>query len=107
MVARHQAGRRAGTLRWGEEERRLLQRTMELNQREPNNPEAFDPHRAGEVAYLRIHYNRHELFSRHPAKNFYQNARRGAREWLSDQALRGGRPCELFLVLACFLVFRN
>jgi hypothetical protein len=104
-VARHQAGRRAGTLPWGEEERR--QRTMELNQREPDNPEAIDPQCPGEVAYLRIHYNRHELFSRHPAKNFYQNARRGAREWLSDRALRGGRRREFFLVLACILVFRN
>jgi hypothetical protein len=103
--ARQQAGRRAGTLRWGEEERLLLQRLMEMNQREPDNAEAFDPSRAGEVTYLRLHYSRHELFSRHPAKNFYQNARRGAREWLSDRALRGGRRREFFLF--CFLVFRN
>jgi hypothetical protein len=97
-------GRRAGALRWGDEERRLLSRLLDLFSRDPDDVEAFDPTRATDVAYLRAHHERHQFFNRHPAKNFYQNARRASREWLSNQAAEGTRRRESRVLFS--LVFR-
>lgn len=81
-----------GVLRWGQEERNLLQRLLRLGDTNPNDPEAADPQRMiAEVGYLQGLHDRHPLFRRHAKRNFYQNARRAAAEYTADRALQGAR----------------
>lgn len=104
-MSQARTGRRAGALRWGEEERRLLSRLLDLHTRDPENEEACDPRRSTDVAYLRVHWERHQFFSRHPVKNFYQNVRRACNEWLANEAAEGTRRREsplLFFRPCCF-----
>lgn len=80
-----------GVLRWGNEERLLLHRLFRLHETSPNDGDAMDASRIHDVVYLGTVHQRHPLFRRHAKKNFYQNARRAAAEYLSDKARRGAR----------------
>jgi hypothetical protein len=101
---------RSGPLRWGNPERKLLNRIIHIHHLGHSHAHAFDPSRADDPAYLGIHHARWPMFHRHPKKNFYQNVRRAMNEqWQADQSLRGIRRPESELLLdlqaGCCLLF--
>jgi hypothetical protein len=99
------AGTRAGARRWGDEEKRLASRLLRATELDPTTDGGIDFRRVHDTAYLRDIQLKHEYFSRHPAKNYYQNIRRAAREFSSDQAIQGKRRLrESFLRLTCLFV---
>jgi hypothetical protein len=85
---------RSGPLRWGDPERKLLNRIMEKHLLNPSHEYSMDPSRTDDTTYLATHWQRWPLFERHPKKNFYQNIRRAVNEWQTDQTLRGARRAQ-------------
>ena len=77
------ANRRAGALRWGEEEKHLIRQYIQAGN--------IDFTRMGDVAYLRTLMDREAVWSRHPPRNFYQNIRRAVDVHQADELLNNGR----------------
>ena len=75
--------RAAGPLRWGEEERRLVDQYLRDGR--------LDPTRIKSSTYLRSVKRREALWDRHPGKNFNQNVRRQVLQWQTDRERDGGR----------------
>jgi hypothetical protein len=85
------AATRAGSRRWGDEEKRLASRLLRATEMDPTVAGGIDYRRVSDTGYLRDIHKQHEFFLRHALKNFYQNIRRAAREFSADQALQGKR----------------
>jgi hypothetical protein len=83
------AGTRAGSLHWGNEEKRLAARLLRATELDPTTIGGLDHRRMDDMPYLRDVHKQHEFFCRHPCKNFYQNIRRAAREFTANLAAKG------------------
>ena len=75
--------RRAGVLRWGDEEKRMVRHYL--------NQGRIDAGRMGDVAYLRSLMDLEAVWSRHPPRNFYQNIRRAVDVWQANEMATGAR----------------
>jgi len=88
MAARRPADRQAHGLRWGTDERRLVDRAF---QRGPGHPGGIDPTQMMSAQHMRDLHNREALWARHNQRNFNQNVRRRVRELEAEANLAGQR----------------
>lgn len=75
--------RASGVLRWGEEERRLVEQYL--------NDGRIDVTQVQSATYLRSLMRLEPVWDRHVKKNFYQNVRRHVAQWQASQPRQGGR----------------
>ena len=83
LVSWTMADRAAGALRWGVQERRLVEQYL--------NDGKIDPTKVSSASYLRGIKVQEALWDRHTNKNFYQNVRRAVALWQANQPREGGR----------------
>lgn len=81
------ADRRARALRWGNDERNLVDSYF---RRGPTHARGLDPSRVNSIMYMRDLREQEALWRRHPQRNFNQNVRRRVSE-LQAEANYPGR----------------
>jgi hypothetical protein len=80
---------RAGVLRWGKPEKKLLKQLFDSGE--------ADPAKSDPDYMLKIH-GMYPLLSRHETRNFYTNYRNSSSIWITNKTMEGGRrPRECLL----------
>jgi len=87
---------RAGVLRWGKSEKKLMQQLFASGEVDPMKLEP---------AYMLSIHAKYPLLSRHETRNYYVNYRNSAALFITNKTMEGGRRPRECLLFDCVFAF--